>query len=146
MIPPVINPQLAAQACQNNDYKTLATYLDMGLNPNEVISNFKLNCITKAKVPLLCIAALNGSVECIDVLLNYKANIECEDETGSRPVHCACLTGNSLALRRLLDRGADPNPSVDSVSLLFIFCNNSFAYCCEARQDRVCEDSPVSRC
>ena len=58
----------------------------------------------------LHIAAQNGDIGLIYLLLSREANIEIEDDTGARPLHVAINCGHEIVVKFLLDH----NASLDS--------------------------------
>jgi len=55
----------------------------------------------------LMLAAKSGSVACLQMLLEFKANVSSEDEDGLKPVHYAAMSGELGALACLVQAGAD---------------------------------------
>ncbi|XP_068604001.1 dynein axonemal heavy chain 12 [Brachionichthys hirsutus] len=73
--------------------------LEAGANPNA--------CDVKRKAPL-ALAAQNGHLNVVDVLLQKGAHVWCESEAGS-VMFDAAASGNPDVISLLLDHGADPN-------------------------------------
>ena len=53
----------------------------------------------------LHLAAYNGHVECLELLLNHSANMSVVDENGCTALHLACLAGELASVRLLVDKG-----------------------------------------
>ena len=58
-------------------------------------------------------AAADGDIALINLLLDYGANIEAQNECNERPLGFACSWRQPSAVRLLLERGADPNALED---------------------------------
>ena len=86
--------------CRTNQTFLLWHSLKHGRNPNyqdeETLSS------------LLHIACQEGNTDCVDLLLEFKADPNIVDETGETPLHYACRTGASECVRCLLKANADP--------------------------------------
>jgi len=55
----------------------------------------------------LMLAAKSGSVACLQMLLEFRANVAAEDEDGLRPIHYAAMSGEISTLACLINAGAD---------------------------------------
>lgn len=55
----------------------------------------------------LMVSVAHGNDPCVNLLIDFGADIECADEFGTRPLHIAAACGHVKILRTLLDRGAD---------------------------------------
>lgn len=55
----------------------------------------------------LMVSVAHGNDPCVNLLLDFGADIECGDLDGTRPLHVAAAMGHVKILRTLLDRGAD---------------------------------------
>jgi hypothetical protein len=58
----------------------------------------------------LHIAAINGHMEIMVLLLDHGAKVDARDEGGMTPLHAAAFEGRREVAALLLKRGADPNP------------------------------------
>jgi ankyrin repeat protein len=103
------------QAAARNDVAALRRLLDHGHSADEGGDSWTA----------LIWAARSGSVEAIDVLLDYGADVNRPGSTGddwdATPLQHAILARQPAAVRRLLDRGADVNRGAGaSVTPLFL--------------------------
>ena len=57
----------------------------------------------------LMVSVAHGNDPCVNLLLDFGADIELGDESGTRPLHVAAARGHVKTLRTLIDRGADAN-------------------------------------
>ena len=55
----------------------------------------------------LHVAAMNGHVECVDMLLHANANLVARDDRLQTPLHLACRHGRLAVVRNLVETGAD---------------------------------------
>lgn len=55
----------------------------------------------------LMVATKKGNDPCVNLLIDFGANVDIADDTGSRPIHVAASFGHVKTLRTLVDRGAD---------------------------------------
>ena len=55
----------------------------------------------------LHIAAMNGHVECVELLLHANANLVARDDQLQTPLHLACRYGRLAVVRNLVETGAD---------------------------------------
>jgi ankyrin repeat protein len=96
----------AAICCQRNNVATLQAIVPSLVSPNELVPQIKLNLLSRKNVPLLCVAAASGSLDCVVYLVKVGANINDSDSSGSTPVHWAAMWGHDKILRFLLENGA----------------------------------------
>ena len=69
----------AATSCQRNNVNTLQTLVPSHVNPSELIPQIKLNLLSRKNVPLICVAAAYGSLDCVKYLVKAGANIDAND-------------------------------------------------------------------
>ena len=60
-------------------------------------------------------AAGNGHIECIKLLIEGKAEVNCEDSAGSTPLHYAVRKGNKTCASFLIKSGANVNAHNDQM-------------------------------
>jgi ankyrin repeat protein len=65
----------------------------------------------------LHLAANEGHAEIIDILIQYKANLEAETKMERRAIHIAALRGNIKVIQILVHNGANINPRVKFLSI-----------------------------
>ncbi|XP_019848978.1 PREDICTED: E3 ubiquitin-protein ligase MIB2-like [Amphimedon queenslandica] len=94
------NPAVVVAAAAANDTNALREFLVK--HPSEV------NAKAAGKAALHC-AAVAGHIEIIKCLLEFKANLEIEDEDGDRPLHLCAYGDEEEAAQLLIDNGADVN-------------------------------------
>lgn len=70
------------------------------------VSNRNINDIDDIGLTLLHWASFNGSIKCINVLVDQGANVNIKDIHGRIPLHEAMSKDNKDAVMTLLDRGA----------------------------------------
>ena len=69
---------------------------------------------------------MKDHVDIIHLLLEYKADIDCCDNTGKTPLFIACHKKKFLAVSALIERHADINKtSLENDSLLHAACQTS---------------------
>jgi hypothetical protein len=112
------------QGAQDGDLKRVSYALHDGADP-EIRQAFVLfgrdksldnptpqdrhSCVQRPRGPTpLMLAAKSGSVACIQMLLEFKANVAAEDEDGLKPIHYAAMSGELLAFQCLVAAQADP--------------------------------------
>lgn len=69
----------------------------------------KIGFVTATGDTLLCAAVKSGSLECLSLLLDRKADTGESDARGSTPLMYAAERGDLAMARALLDGGADPS-------------------------------------
>lgn len=122
----------AVRYCQENLPAMLAPLLQSTLDPNLVVPQFRYKTLSRKNVPLISIAVAYDSVDCIQLLVKSKANIECEDGSGAKPIHWACTIPNRVhSLRTLLELGAEPNPvnNPNGLSPFLLSAKSGFQEC-----------------
>eukprot|EP01104_Vermistella_antarctica_P018357 TRINITY_DN6764_c0_g1_i1.p1 TRINITY_DN6764_c0_g1~~TRINITY_DN6764_c0_g1_i1.p1 ORF type:complete len:1266 (+),score=221.68 TRINITY_DN6764_c0_g1_i1:174-3971(+) len=62
----------------------------------------------------LHLAALDGRIDMIRLLLNFGASVNAKDKNGWTPLHCSAANGHLSTSHRLLGAGADPSAQTDS--------------------------------
>lgn len=82
---------------RNNDYKSLQTLLQNGLNPN--LANHKGDS-------LLMLASYHNSIECVKLLLQYKAKVDKVNDKNLTPLAGVCFKGYVEVAKLLLENGA----------------------------------------
>ena len=70
----------AALSCQRNQLATLQSLVPAHVNPNDLVPQIKLNLLSRQKVPLICIAAASGSLDCVKYLTKTGANLDAYDD------------------------------------------------------------------
>ncbi|MGB8956993.1 MAG: ankyrin repeat domain-containing protein [Tumebacillaceae bacterium] len=75
--------------------------LRLGANPNYRGGKFGDTALTSA--------VIMGKREIVELLINYKANVNIQDFDGGTPLIWATLGQHADLVQLLLDRGADPN-------------------------------------
>ncbi len=85
---------------RNNDYTSLETLLKNGLNPN--LTNHKGDS-------LLMLACYYNSVECVKLLLQYKAEVDKTNDKNLTPLSGVCFKGYVEVAKLLLENGANPD-------------------------------------
>ena len=88
------------EAITNKDHETLGILLSSGL----------VDANAPWSLPPLTLAAIGGHIECIDLLVKYRADLHkidnCQFMTA---LGRACTEGHIAALQRLIEHGADVN-------------------------------------
>lgn len=71
------------------------------------------------------LAALNGQVEDIRVMLKCVSDVDVRGDIGNTPLHMAIMGGHAGVVELLLEHGADPTATNDlgQVPLSFCECN-----------------------
>ena len=73
----------AAHLCQRNgDLPKLQALVPTKVNPNATVPSFRLNSVSRADVPLVCIGAASGALEVVKFLYKSGAKLEACDRTG----------------------------------------------------------------
>ncbi|TLD86157.1 ankyrin repeat domain-containing protein [Helicobacter sp. MIT 05-5294] len=85
---------------RNNDFQNLETLLKNGLNPN--LTNHKGDS-------LLMLASYHNSLECVKLLLQYKAEVDKANDKNLTPLSGVCYKGYAEIARLLLENGANPD-------------------------------------
>ena len=62
---------------------------------------------------VLHIASKSTSLEIVDLLINYKADVNANDMDGFTPLHLAAMHGNIQVVKKLVETNADVNLKVD---------------------------------
>ena len=62
---------------------------------------------------VLHIASKSASLEIVDLLINYKADVNANDMDGFTPLHLAAMHGNIQVVKKLVETNADVNLKVD---------------------------------
>ena len=94
------------RACERPLPVMTKALLDAGANPND----------NQNTSPALIKAAMSGSFECLDKLLEAGASANSLDFTGTSAINYAISSNNEFCVRILLEHGADPNaPTGDGV-------------------------------
>jgi ankyrin repeat protein len=88
-------------AAKDNDVATMKQMLDEGVKPNAVEPSLKL--------PALNWAALNGSHEAAELLLQNGARVDIRTDDQSTPLGHAAFMGHAELAELLLEHGADVN-------------------------------------
>eukprot|EP01128_Nolandella_sp_AFSM9_P006189 TRINITY_DN3123_c0_g1_i1.p1 TRINITY_DN3123_c0_g1~~TRINITY_DN3123_c0_g1_i1.p1 ORF type:complete len:439 (+),score=106.61 TRINITY_DN3123_c0_g1_i1:27-1319(+) len=106
-----MNPLLCA--IQHRRISTTKLLLELGANPN--IEHPEMHAFP------LHLAASNDFLDIVDLLIEYKANLDCEDSRGYTPLLMAATEGYTTTCRKLLVGGADVNHRSHSDSATPIF-------------------------
>ena len=67
----------------------------------------------KQSQTVLHVASLSASLEIVDLLVKYNADINTQDADGFTPLHLAAMYGNIQVVKRLVELNADVNLKVD---------------------------------
>eukprot|EP00051_Salpingoeca_urceolata_P004403 m.64758 g.64758 ORF g.64758 m.64758 type:complete len:969 (+) comp13613_c0_seq1:799-3705(+) len=122
--------------CQVGDDATLREWIESGVHPDSPDP--------EGRVPLLYAVSANAKA-CVDVLLQYGADVATPDASGLAPSHWAASLGHNKVLKRLLDAGAAwDQPDVDNRSCLHWACTVESPKClevCLKRADRAGPDA-----
>lgn len=70
----------------------------------------------------LCLAAINGYVDCCRFLLDHRADPNKKGQQGLTPLHLACGRGHIGCVRLLLNRGAKPDEPDDLGRTPLYYC------------------------
>ena len=62
---------------------------------------------------VLHVASKSASLEIVDLLINYKADVNANDMDGFTPLHLAAMHGNIQVVKKLVETNADVNLKVD---------------------------------
>ena len=62
---------------------------------------------------VLHVASKSASLEIVDLLVNYKADVNANDMDGFTPLHLAAMHGNIQVVKKLVETNADVNLKVD---------------------------------
>ncbi|KAJ3107545.1 hypothetical protein HDU97_003850 [Phlyctochytrium planicorne] len=90
-----------AEAVKQNNHEALAGLIEKKESLNEVLSGGQ---------GVLHIAALNGSLDCLEILtLEPSLNLNLQDDTGNTALHIAAEKGDAIACYTLLAAGGKPN-------------------------------------
>lgn len=98
-------PQNLIYFIEKNDINKINLLLIAGLNPNEPFFNDK----TKTNYFPLHQAAIFGSPEIIDKLIEYKADVNIKGAKGMSPIFSAISKGKIENVKALIKNGADVN-------------------------------------
>lgn len=99
----------AARFCEERKVESLAGLVPKVVDPNAVIFVWDRDGQLIKQGSLLQIAAYCGAVECIQYLLDNKAEIDKTDEFERTPFYMTCISGYLNAASLLLENGANPN-------------------------------------
>lgn len=94
---------------QTGDCKALKLVLahNHQVDINRVYTTF--GRFTKSSGTLLHLAAKNGHIDVVDLLLSYKANLDATNHQGATPLHLACFAGHADIALLLCRYGANPH-------------------------------------
>lgn len=73
------NLYFAVQCCEQNKVSALASIVPSQIPGNSLVEVYKFKSLSRTKVPLLCIAAVSQSLDCVKYLINNGADIEKPD-------------------------------------------------------------------
>ena len=100
-----VAPQNLIYFIEKNDINKVNLLLNAGLNPNEPFYNDKVKCNFFA----LHQAAIFGTTEIIDKLIEFKADVNIKDAKGRSPIFSAIKKGKLENVIALIKNGADVN-------------------------------------
>ena len=114
---PLPPPELVRKAAFDGRAKDLREFLEMGSDPNWLVKESKHpNLVGRPEakpahvttnLSNLVLSAMNGHVECVELLLKHGARIEDrEDITGISALQAAAASGHTNCVRALLAAGA----------------------------------------
>lgn len=104
-------PQSLREAVRSGDASQVALLLQNGADPN-VRNRFPTLVVgSRLEEPILCVAAKQGNVEIVRLLLKYKAATEDQSYEGLTPVGVAARYGHREVVRALCEHGVDVNAS-----------------------------------
>lgn len=81
--------------------EAVRSLLDLGSSPNYKDSN--------GLTPMFYCASYNKDVQCLNMLLHERAEVDCRDAQGWTELHHACKRGNTAIVEQLIFYGADVN-------------------------------------
>ncbi|OXA43686.1 ankyrin repeat domain-containing protein 29 [Folsomia candida] len=116
--------------CRDNDGTTPLMFAVAGCNYNCVQELLEQNADPNAKrfetrTSPLFLAAQNGDIDTLRLLLKYGAELDQPNCDGGTPLFVACQEGHDMMVRELLALGADPNhPMKDRATPLFVAAQN----------------------
>lgn len=86
----------------NGDLEQLKRWLDSGIDPNIIRNDDRGETYT----PLIC-AIRNKKLECVKLLIQYKADVNCKDSVGNDALYHAIRRNNLDIVKELIANGCD---------------------------------------
>ncbi|KFM72269.1 Serine/threonine-protein phosphatase 6 regulatory ankyrin repeat subunit B, partial [Stegodyphus mimosarum] len=99
--------KLLFEAAAVGDYETVRNLLQSGVSVDADEYNKALFYASKNYMTPLQIAAANGYLNCVQILIEYGADVNAKDRFDVTAMHMAAEKGNHLCLKALLDANAD---------------------------------------
>lgn len=99
------------ELCKHNSGKRLQELLDEGANPNQVLTSLPLlicKVDTVGNTPLH-FACTGGNLDCIELLLEYGADVNAQNSDGRTPLHRLYSERYDKIAEWLIGCGADPH-------------------------------------
>ena len=93
----------------NNKHEVLEILLEAGFNANHknvVIYQKPNNLVQFGRTPLIE-ASIQGNVEVVQLLIRFKANLNCQNKYQNSALHCAAKNGHLNIVNLLLENKAD---------------------------------------
>lgn len=111
---PPIDFKKLGKICRSGSVTILQTLVPEKISPNAKIPFYKILNSPRFNIPILCVSAAYGSLECVKCLLSAGANIDDSDNMTYSPLHWAVISGHHLIVGYLLQKKANPNLSLIS--------------------------------